>query len=767
MLKNIEVDVLGRWEAGPGMETPNHVMRSLLRHGVVQEWFVPEAVMFQQDEEIILYDPTEEKSITSIFIRDIRDPVAYVRKGSPNGFSSVVVFRIAGSGHFNFNSIFIAIQCLNDEPQDVVERLIELCGLEKGGRQRRMSDVSVSSFASVHRRSASAVSNYSQPEAEQRKPPLPIKSPTISQNLARTESFGLDRPSFLYDHSDDPVQKDTILLNYCTDDIEKLCRELRNSRDDVPGARVIDSFRATEFTSVFQKIKLAFNLLGRLNPHLKDPNASDIVYFLFPPLAFLMDAGNDLFDDDLQKDVISPLLTSTAVSFLRQCLNSRQRSIWEACGPAWTTPRNEYDGSTVPYRPLFSDGWSPGYIDFQEDDVDGKSRSISRSQPSVVRSPTNGIRSPSSPPPYTDRRMDQGYRIEDKGYRREDKGYRTEENSFRTSADSNRNRNNSEMVGSDYGSDASSGRFQEFDEEEKEDFESFRDKLLERDALIALVLHPWNGHNSKELNVRKGEYLEVLNNDKKWWRCRDSSNKIGYVPYTLLTTLVSAEKIWEKEMQEKKEKKEKKEKAEREKEERRSRDQREKLEKIGRRIPSRSPSSSPDRSPRGRSPSPAPSMPPPPPPLPARQPSIRPIEIKQRKPQRSNSIQSTFSMQDELKHVLSFYSEEKIKPLDIYVTPDIFVDQRSTSREVRNWLIGKGFSEKVQSQLGNMSGKQILAIQRKDLEILFGKEEGGRLDSQITLSRNQTKYTQVDNKFRGFFKILFSYFNFFVNMSRH
>jgi len=56
---------------------------------------------------------------------------------------------------------------------------------------------------------------------------------------------------------------------------------------------------------------------------------------------------------------------------------------------------------------------------------------------------------------------------------------------------------------------------------------------------------------------------------------------------------------------------------------------------------------------------------------------------------------------------------------------------------------------------------------RKDLEILFGKEEGGRLDSQITLSRNQTKYTQVDNKFRGFFKILFSYFNFFVYMSRH
>ena len=64
-----------------------------------------------------------------------------------------------------------------------------------------------------------------------------------------------------------------------------------------------------------------------------------VFYFLFFILFYFYFEGNDLFDDDLQKDVISPLLTSTGVSFLRQCLNSRQRSIWEACGPAWTTPR--------------------------------------------------------------------------------------------------------------------------------------------------------------------------------------------------------------------------------------------------------------------------------------------------------------------------------------------------------------------------------------------------------------------------------------------
>ncbi len=36
MISNVEVDVLGRWESGPGLETPTHVMRSLLRNGVLQ-----------------------------------------------------------------------------------------------------------------------------------------------------------------------------------------------------------------------------------------------------------------------------------------------------------------------------------------------------------------------------------------------------------------------------------------------------------------------------------------------------------------------------------------------------------------------------------------------------------------------------------------------------------------------------------------------------------------------------------------------------------
>ena len=61
---------------------------------------------------------------------------------------------------------------------------------------------------------------------------------------------------------------------------------------------------------------------------------------------------------------------------------------------------------------------------------------------------------------------------------------------------------------------------------------------------------------------------------------------------------------------------------------------------------------------------------------------------------------------------------------------------------------------RVEKQMEGHSGRQVLGLQREALEVggpgeddhslqaAFGKEEGGRLDSQIILSRNQTKYTQ-------------------------
>jgi len=278
---------------------------------------------------------------------------------------------------------------------------------------------------------------------------------------------------------------------------------------------------------------------------------------------------------------------------------------------------------------------------------------------------------------------------------------------------------------SDYGSDGSvynvgkySGRGRTASGQTGQ--EEWRDLLMSKGVNIALVTYTREGHNQRELSVMKGDYLEILNNDKKWWKARNSEAEVGFVPYTILKSIVYRDgpTYWEDAQRERK--------ASQRQEKRRSP------------PPVQRPASPP------RSVSPAPSVVPPPPPQPVWK-AETPVVIRKAPKKTERSDSTATSMADELRHVLSFYSEDKAKHLEIQKTPDIFIDQRSTAREVKEWLRAKQFSARVEKQMEGHSGRQVLGLQREALEAAFGKEEGGRLDSQIILSRNQTKYTQGRN----------------------
>ena len=213
--------------------------------------------------------------------------------------------------------------------------------------------------------------------------------------------------------SSDKYEKDVNILNRCFDDIEKFIarlqhaaaafRELekrrrsRKSKKKDLGDGML-SMRAKppperEFEDIFQKFKLSFNLLAKLKAHIHDPNAPELVHFLFTPLALIVDASHDSqYGPNLPTKVLAPLLTKSAVDLLINCLTSKESELWHSLGEPWYVPREQWKGYVPPYKvthysppwhptirindqrtlefsftplfqPVFMDGWSPAMYD--------------------------------------------------------------------------------------------------------------------------------------------------------------------------------------------------------------------------------------------------------------------------------------------------------------------------------------------------------------------------------------------------------------------
>ncbi|XP_030756217.1 epidermal growth factor receptor kinase substrate 8-like isoform X2 [Sitophilus oryzae] len=623
-------------------------------------------------------------------VDSIEDPTAFMSQDPMDMYNNILVFIIADSSQSSPAEMQMHIfQCQSISAQDLVEDLKQL-RMGKAFTRSRKSSIP--------------------PPAH--KPPQHIVSP--SRDHSRDYLMHQRSDSELTENNDDSssttsekYERDVTILNHCFDDIEKFIARLQHA---AAAKRELDRKKKTrktkkrdmgdgmltmrakpppekEFIDIFQKFKLSFNLLAKLKAHIHDPNAPELVHFLFTPLALIVEASHDFyFEQHIPQNVTAPLLTHEAINLLMNCVTSKETELWHSLGNAWIMPRDQYSGHVPSYHPVFMDGWSPEYpvddpdlndkpypLDVKDDDSDN------HFMPPVGESTAK-----------SDISLDS---IELKG---EEKGF-------------------------GYGQ------------------ERFLEDLQNRGAHIVQVTYPRTANNDKELTVVRGEFLEILDSSRKWWKARNSKGQIAHVPNTIVTQYHSSN-----------------------------------VSPLHRnphiedsppvRYPGQSSSNDHRVQPKPAEfimndriverkqaqpvsvpvpPPPPPQVPAPPPPPPPVGDMSQPATLKRTVSRRSiaSNISMSDAMQEELNSVLTIVREkQKPSPLNIKTTPETYIDSKSTPKEVQEWIRSKGFSENIVKRFQGVDGYRLFEMTKPMFEKVCNPLLGARLHSYVLVQKSVSKF---------------------------
>ncbi|XP_002666161.1 epidermal growth factor receptor kinase substrate 8-like protein 3 [Danio rerio] len=116
-----------------------------------------------------------------------------------------------------------------------------------------------------------------------------------------------------------------------------------------------------EFTVCLRKIKMAFNLLGKLQGKIDNPSAAELTHCLFSILELVVYHCNE----DLPPSIVAPLFEPECVVFLSEEATPEEDHLWQSLGDAWNIPSTKWpeDDDDIPtFTPVFDDGWEPPAI---------------------------------------------------------------------------------------------------------------------------------------------------------------------------------------------------------------------------------------------------------------------------------------------------------------------------------------------------------------------------------------------------------------------
>ncbi|XP_012414850.1 epidermal growth factor receptor kinase substrate 8-like protein 2 [Trichechus manatus latirostris] len=221
---------------------------------------------------------------------------------------------------------------------------------------------------------------------------------------------------------------------------------------------------------------------AKLQKHIQNPSAAELVHFLFGPLDLIVSTCGS---PDIARSVTSPLLSREAVGFLRGHLVPKEMALWETLGEAWTRPRAEWprESQVFLYVPKFHSGWEPPLDVLQEApwEVEGlaaapNDESTPGRRLSFRNTAKHSLTSEPTPP---------GDVFPPAGSPHAHRGY----NPTRTM-----------------------GKY-------------------------VKILYDFTARNANELSVLKDEVLEVLEDGRQWWKLRNRSGQAGYVPCNILNEI--------------------------------------------------------------------------------------------------------------------------------------------------------------------------------------------------------------------------------------
>ncbi|XP_046887819.1 epidermal growth factor receptor kinase substrate 8-like protein 1 isoform X1 [Hypomesus transpacificus] len=196
--------------------------------------------------------------------------------------------------------------------------------------------------------------------------------------------------------------------------------------------------------------------------------------------------------------------------------------------------------------------------------------------------------------------------------------------------------------------------------------------------------------NSSELSVLQGETLEVVESSKRWWKCRNRFNEIGFVPFNILEPVSHAE----------------------------SPD----TQRPPKAPPLTASSGGPPSSPAFTHQS---------------NPRPRSLQVYSHNAPTSEDTDKAMLVNDELLQRLTNGKSGLNKSLHIPRSSETSVplDYHSPPDEVAEWLKGKGFSEPTVQCLGVLTGAQLFSLNKEELRAVI-PEEGTRVYSQLTVQKS-------------------------------